>query len=102
MKLFLRVAVSRHHQVMVVCPWPAGIEPPGAEGSAEQPELPENSSDLVNMLRRVHRQRFHSAYRRLRRAFGRMGVQVLSAASGEPVELVLARMDRLRRAGRKR
>ena len=54
------------------------------------------------VLRNVTRRRYHAAYNRLRRAFARLGVTVVCAASDEPVPLILNRLDRLRTAGRRR
>jgi uncharacterized protein (DUF58 family) len=97
----VRVALARHHQVVVVCPWPVGLElPPGREAVAEPP--PAGARDLVGLWGRAVERRFHAAYARLRRTFARMGVPVVCAAGDEPVPLVLDRMDRLRLLGRRR
>ena len=32
----VRVAVGRHHQVMLIVPWPAGMRPPTEEPEPEQ------------------------------------------------------------------
>ena len=37
----VRVALGRHHQVILVCPWPVGLEPAGRKGSKPtEEELP--------------------------------------------------------------
>jgi uncharacterized protein (DUF58 family) len=94
----VRVAVSRHHQVVVVVPWPSGMRPPAQE--------PEEEDDLTGSLPavigRATTRRFHRAYHRLRRTFTRLGVQVVCAATEEPVPLILERIKRLRAVRRKR
>src|SRR5262249_22806453 len=112
----VRVALSRHHQVLVVCPWPPGVPPPAVgggqrpvgrkeEGSSSLPTahrpLP-TSLGLLLMLNDVSTRHYHAAYQNLRQAFARVGVPVVCAAAGEPVALILQRMDRLRLAGRRR
>jgi uncharacterized protein (DUF58 family) len=87
------VALSQHHQVLLVCPWPQGLQSPAHEPVVEQPE-PDLS--VRPLLLRVTTQRFHAAYQRIRRAFARLGVQVVCAASDEPVPLILERLNRLR------
>jgi uncharacterized protein (DUF58 family) len=97
----VRVAMSRHHQVVLVCPWPPGLKPPPT-GRGRPPahvasilrlgqRLP-----LVEALRDVTTRRFHAAYARVRQTFARLGVAVVCAASEEPVPLILERIDRLR------
>jgi uncharacterized protein (DUF58 family) len=88
----VRVAVSRHHQVILVCPWPPGLPPPGKEVEPA----------LRGVVRRATAARFHRAYQRVRRAFTRIGVAVVCAAGDEPVPLILDRLDRLRTVGRGR
>ena len=94
----VRVAVSRHHQVIVVIPWPAGMRPPQDEPADE--EAPDGT--LHALLGRATTRRFHRAYHRVRRTFTRLGVQVVCAASGEAAPLILERIKRLRAAGRRR
>jgi hypothetical protein len=99
----VRVAMGRHHQVVVICPWPPGVpQPPagGAHAAAGRPALPHG--DLAALLERATAERFHAAYQRVRRTFARLGVPVVCAAGDEPVPLILERMERLRMLGRKR
>jgi hypothetical protein len=105
----VRVALARHHQVIVVCPWPPGMPPPtsGADASGlveAQPIVVRRAggADVRAMLERAAVVRFHRAYYKLRRTFARLGVPVVSARSEEPVPLILERMDRLRMLGRRR
>ena len=39
---------------------------------------------------------YHEAFRKLRRSFGRVGATVVRVNEGDPVRLVLDRLDRLR------
>ena len=105
----VRVAVSRHHQVVLVIPWPEGMRLPAplpplpsgergrGEGDADDP-----SATLHVLLGRATTRRLHRAYHRLRQAFTRLGVPVVCAASDQPVPLILERLNRLRAAGRRR
>jgi len=98
----VRVALGRHHQVIVVCPWPAGMRLPGDEPveAAVDPLNPATQFRLV-VRKSLHR-RFRDAYHRLRHTFARLGVPLLCAASEEPVSLILNRLDRLRSPRRMR
>jgi hypothetical protein len=96
----VRVALARHHQVVLICPWPAV-----SVSVAVALALPGNSMPagprLRSLLRQATRRRFHAAYQRMRRSWARLGVPVICAASDDAVPLVLERMERLHRAGRK-
>jgi uncharacterized protein (DUF58 family) len=99
----VRVALARHHQVLVVCPWPPGVPtaeeaPPTVEPAGPVPP----HAALLPLLDRAARERFHAAYRRVRHAFARLGVPMVCAATDEPVPLILDRLERLRMLGRKR
>jgi uncharacterized protein (DUF58 family) len=106
----VKVALARHHRVLVVCPWPPGVPAPGhtvAAGSGLNKSEPatkpmENGAaqstdyDVQALLEGATRDRLHRAHHDLRRLFGRLGVLVVSAAEGDPVQLILDRLDRLR------
>ena len=94
----VRVAVSRHHQVVLVAPWPAGMRLPAEKG----PEDDESSGAVSALVGRATTRRFHRAYHRIRRTFARLGVQVVCAAGEAPAALILDRLNRLRAAGRRR
>lgn len=85
------VAKARHHQVMVVCPWPVGIDPPGVKPNKNIAEM-----DNQLILQRLCTAQFHTAYREVRRAFRRIGVPVFCAGAGDSVSQILQRMRRLR------
>jgi uncharacterized protein (DUF58 family) len=92
----VRVALARHHQVVVVCPWPAGLALPGAESK------PARSTGIRLTLEQTTTERFHAAYDHLRQTFARIGVLVVCAGSAEPIPLILDRMERMRTPGRRR
>lgn len=96
----VKMALGRHHQVIVVCPWPPGVPVPEDEGGGNavawvEPLQP-GAPTVAARLSKVTTLRFHAAYRRFRRTFGRLGVQVICAASEQPVALILERLERLR------
>jgi uncharacterized protein (DUF58 family) len=97
----VRVALGRHHQVLLVCPWPPGLERP-AEEVGERSVMPRPAGHLAQFLGQAATARFHAAYQRTRRAFTRLGVPVVCAAGDEPIPLILDRLDRLRAVGGKR
>jgi uncharacterized protein (DUF58 family) len=104
----VRVARARHHQVIVVCPWPPGL-PPGRTAQEGRPDGPGSPSyeqiasqgALPTLVRSVTQRRFESALVRIRRTFARLGVPVVCAAGDEAVPLILERMNQLRVARRR-
>jgi uncharacterized protein (DUF58 family) len=92
----VKVAVARHHQVMVVCPWPPGVPLPRKPGERRDPSLTALDAPLAVALRRAAVLRFHRAYYRVRRTFARLGVPVLCARDEDSVRLILERLERLR------
>jgi uncharacterized protein (DUF58 family) len=108
----IRVALGRHHQVVLICPWPPGLPLPSdnprtqaaaslaLHGRPHGRRAGENASPHTVLWDQVTTRRFHVAYQRLRRTFTRLGVAVLCAASDEPVPLILSRLERLRTLGR--
>jgi len=102
----VRVALGRHHQVVLMCPWPPCLELPHERstqslGGANRTRGPSPSgSPQAALWDQVTTRRYHMAYHRLRRTFTRLGVAVLCAAEEEPVSLILRRLERLRGLGR--
>jgi hypothetical protein len=104
----VRVALGRHHQVVILCPWPPGLalphDNPARQAAASlavhgpRPSALGLRSSVI--WDQVTTRRFHLAYQRLRRTFARLGVAVLCAAGDEPVPLILSRLERLRTVGR--
>jgi uncharacterized protein (DUF58 family) len=93
----VRVAMSRHHQVVLICPWPPGL--PIADSSHPQSAIRNPRSRPSVVWDQLTTERFHTAYQRLRHTFTRLGVSVLCAAE-EPVPLILSRLESLRTMGR--
>jgi uncharacterized protein (DUF58 family) len=91
----VKVARARHHQVMLVCPWPPGATPPKkiAETLVVDPNSPDETLEAL-----THR-RWLRGYLRVRRTFTRLGVPVLAAADKDVPRLILERLDRLRSMG---
>jgi hypothetical protein len=97
----VKVTLARHHQVLIICPWPPGVPPPAAGPPPRAAELAA-APGLLADVREANAARFQRAFQRLRRTFARLGVPVLCAQGGDPVRLVLERLNRLRGLGRKR
>jgi uncharacterized protein (DUF58 family) len=90
----LRVARARHHEVVVVCPWPADLPPPQRAAPAVGSHEP--ATPLPVFLRQLVHAHYQQVYQRLRRALGRLGVVVLWPQPEEAVPLLLERLERLR------
>ena len=90
----VRIALSRHHQVLVICPWPPGVDVPARTKNKRrrQKSLP----SLPELLARASTLRLHQAYAHVQQAFARLGVPVLAAPEDEAVGIILHRMQRLR------
>src|SRR5437763_6602634 len=71
----VRVARARHHTVMVLCPWPAGVPAPrGGRADGETASaLPPAGLPVAELVRRMAHARAERAWQNVRRAFGRMG-----------------------------
>ncbi len=99
----VRVALGRHHQIVLICPWPLGLELPSRPSShvaSVSERMPVARLLTHELWDQMTTQRFHLAYQRLRRIFTRLGVAVLCAADDEPIPLILSRLERLRSYGR--
>jgi uncharacterized protein (DUF58 family) len=87
----IKVVLARHHQVLVICPWPPDLPAPSASTGDDWPPA-------LNLKDEIH-SRFAQAYRRLHRLFARVRVPFLCAQTDESVRLILGRLDRLRSIG---
>src|SRR5262249_14340201 len=86
----VKVALARHHQVMVICPWPPDLDPPGSTpdssalnedplllvqaggkgkkaGKRKRASASMPPGEMKEFLKRVMARRFHRAYHRLRK-----------------------------------
>jgi uncharacterized protein (DUF58 family) len=94
----VRVALGRHHRVVLICPWSPDIPLP------DTPEV-EPVHALTSALAEARRaliRRYHRAFQEVRREFGRLAIPVVCAKQREPVQLILDRMEQLRVAGIRR
>jgi uncharacterized protein (DUF58 family) len=93
----VKITLARHHQVVIVCPWPPGVAPPRAHGLQEP--TPAAPIDFQAVLQTAATERLHRAFYQLRRTFARLGVLVVCSEGTDPVRLLLDRLDRLRSVG---
>jgi uncharacterized protein (DUF58 family) len=96
----VRVALARHHQVIVICPWPPGLPRPAPQPAAGSGDLRQGRERAL--WGQATTERFGAAYARLRRTFARLGVPVVCAEGDQPAALVLERLNQLRLTGRRR
>ncbi|MBA4064205.1 MAG: hypothetical protein C0501_10915 [Isosphaera sp.] len=106
-----RAARARHHHLLVIVPWPADVPPPDeadgppvvatpdeddrpTRGPRARPRRPEGG--LARLVRESLTRQYHEAFRALRRELGRAGATVMRVSDGDPVRVVLDRLDRLR------
>lgn len=97
----VKVALARHHQVVVLFPWPEGMKPPK--------EIQANKVDLI--LHQVHSTfnkelpflvgiityyKFSMAFQKIKRKFGQVGVPVVCTSAKDSVKLIVNRMENLR------
>jgi uncharacterized protein (DUF58 family) len=121
----VKVARARHHQLIVVCPWPPGVPPPSrttlgvrreawgvrreASGvgtgtphtsrltpHAPRPTPHASAAGQRAALRLTTAQRFDLAFHQVRGAFARLGVPVVCARDVDAVALILSLLERLR------
>jgi hypothetical protein len=107
----VRVAVARHHQVMIILPWQDDMPDPPSEPPSDDEHISVRKAArfavggyraIADELARDYIDTYHRAYFKIRREFGRLGVIVVRADHEEPVQIVLDRLDRLRGVGRRR
>jgi uncharacterized protein (DUF58 family) len=105
----VKVALSRHHQVFVVLPWPPGLPLPKREsaeeaGAAKRKKLrvPRSERGIEKIVNELMARRYHQAFHRIRKTFARLQVPVVCAAESDPIQLILDRLDRLRGLRRRR
>jgi uncharacterized protein (DUF58 family) len=87
-----RMARARHHQVLVLVPWPADVPPDRGRANGRRAGRP----TLAAVVRTALVRRHHRKYADLKTALARAGVRVIRINETDPVRLVLDRLDRLR------
>jgi uncharacterized protein (DUF58 family) len=122
----VRVARSRHHHVLVIVPWPADVpspddpDAPTPEVTADDEPVGRNpwalpkrkpksikekkkviavesrQSSLMKAVRQNLTKQYHESFRALRRQLSRVGATVMRFNDGDPVQIVLDRLDRVR------
>jgi uncharacterized protein (DUF58 family) len=97
----IRVALARHHKVMVLCAWPSGLEPPSLSSRVKLLRPALALGDPSRVLIDADHHRFHHAFVELRRRLGRFRVPLVCAAEGRSAHEVIAQMELLR-SGRAR
>ena len=107
-----RVARARRHHVMVIVPWPADVPPPDSsavdagdngDGRKKKKRHPDDFFDPEIRQQRISKivlenltRQYHEQFRVMRRALSGTGATVMRVNDGDPVRLVLDRLDRLR------
>ncbi len=107
-----RVARARRHHVMVIVPWPADVPspdaapPPKDEDEAPKKKRKRHPDDpidphvrhkrLVKIVQDNLTRQYHESFRQTRRELSRVGATVVRVDDGDPVRMVLDRLDRLR------
>jgi uncharacterized protein (DUF58 family) len=89
----VKVALARHHQVIVICPWPPDMAAPSADKPTRALGPAPTTLEAVDWAMTG---RFHEAFHQLRQTFARLGVPILCARDGDPARLIVERLDRLR------
>ena len=90
------LARAKHHQVLVICPWPAGVPIPGKMPRPVKEPLVFTAADVDRLVQQVCTMQLHQAFASVKHAFGRFGVPVICAAQSDTVAWILHRMRRLR------
>lgn len=106
----VRVAISRHHQVIVMIPWQEDIPPPPTEAPDEYSlKIPrsrlmaEDGMKAIDLeLKRDQVERYQKNYITLQKLFGKLGVTVVRAGQEESVQMVLDRLNRMKGRGVRR
>ena len=99
----IRVAVARHHQIMVICPWMPGIPALDEKMDADERAMRIRDYAVSSGFRGIEAQlfrqlveRYQKAFLVLRHEFSKSGVLMVRAMQQESIRLILHRMDRLR------
>jgi uncharacterized protein (DUF58 family) len=92
-----RAARARHHHLLVIVPWPADVpSPDDPEADADGGRPGRREGGLARFVRASLTRQYHESFRALRRELGRAGATVMRVNDGDPVRVVLDRLDRVR------
>ena len=99
----VKLSLARHHQVVLICPWPNGLPSPTGDSwhREEQTVADLEGRRLVDpalALRRLDFLRYQRAYRQLQAEFARLGAPTLCAPASDSIRYLLERIERLRAA----
>lgn len=94
----IRTARARHHQVLVVCPWPAGLPDPDDQIDDWLRQHRPQASQLEAEVFRCTISNYHAAYHRVRHALGRFGTSLIRANQHDTIKTIFDRLTRLRLA----
>ena len=99
----IRVARGKHHQVLVLLPWPEDLPPPADPREPVEPSKKKKKrTTLGNVIQSALVEGYHRKFETLRSTLVRAGASVVRVNQGDPVRLILARLDRIRGAGIRR
>lgn len=109
----IKVALARHHRVMVIVPWPGDVALPAEDSEADSLEKKVEEQQqrvqfnrregvLISFLEDLSQHLLLQTFYRLRKTLGRLQVPVICAGAEESTELILDRIDRLRGQRRQR
>ena len=98
----IRVARGKHHLVLVLLPWPEDLPPPLDPRDPATPVKKSKRTTLGGVIQTSLVEGYHRKYEDLRLALVRAGASVVRVNQGDPVRLILARLDRIRGAGIRR
>lgn len=93
----IRVAVGRHHRIVVITPWPWEIS-----STDHLPSSDRSAQRVAGSIQQEIAAWYQREFAELRRDLGRLGVPVLSNQQQEAVPLILERMEQLRVGGIRR
>jgi uncharacterized protein (DUF58 family) len=99
----LKVVVARHHQVVVICPWPVGLPAPTSPSWPDEElvaadPLTRRYHDPATGMKYLDLVRFRRRYAELKNRLARLGIALICATASDSVRQVLARVEQIRAA----
>jgi uncharacterized protein (DUF58 family) len=93
----VRAARGRHHQVLVLIPWPADVPPPPDKKLKDDPLAPRKVA-IGRLIEDALVTEYHRKYDTVRTALVRSGATVYRFNQDDPVRLILQRLEQIRGA----